>query len=83
MSRVNGRRVPEYFSTSIRKVEPIGGDVVRLYFAVARGGVWDDLCTVLMPAACLTDALGFAVTSAREIAAETEAAAASDLATAH
>jgi hypothetical protein len=33
--------IPEHFNTSIRKVEPIGGDVVRLYFAVERGGAWD------------------------------------------
>jgi hypothetical protein len=34
------KRVPEHFRTSIRKVEPVGGDV-RLYFAMERGGAWD------------------------------------------
>ena len=51
----------------------MGGDVVRLYFAVERGGAWDDQFTLLMPAACLPDALGFA---AREISVEAAAAAA-------
>ena len=63
------------FSTSIRKVEPVGGDVVRLYFALERNGAWDDVFTVLMPSASIPDALGFAVTSAREIKLEAAAVA--------
>jgi hypothetical protein len=64
------RRVPEYVSTQIRKVEPLGGGLVRLYFAMPDGAAWDDQCTILMPCAALPDALGFAVASAREISAE-------------
>jgi hypothetical protein len=64
------RRVPEYVSTQIRKVEPVGGDMVRLYFAIEREGAWDDQCTVLMPSASVPDAMGFAATSVREIAVE-------------
>jgi len=79
MGQLNKRRVPEYFSTSIRKAEPVGGDVVRLYFALERQGAWDDQFTVLMPAACLPNALGFAVTAAREISVE----AAAPVVTAH
>ena len=63
------------FSTSIRKVEPVGGDVVRIYFALERNGAWDDVFTVLMPSASIPDALGFAVTSAREIKLEAAAVA--------
>jgi hypothetical protein len=57
-------------STQVRKVEPIGGDIVRLYFAVPRDGAWEDQCTVLMSMTALPDALGLAITSAREIAAQ-------------
>jgi hypothetical protein len=28
------KRVPEFFSTAVRKVEPVGGDVVRVYYAL-------------------------------------------------
>jgi len=73
MGQPNKRRVPEHFSTSIRKVEPVGGDVVRLYFALERQGAWDDQFTVLMPAACVPTALEFAVTAAREILVEAAA----------
>jgi hypothetical protein len=73
MGQSNKRRVPEHFSTSIRKVEPVGGDVVRLYFALERQGAWDDQFTVLMPSASVPATFGFAVSSAREISAETVA----------
>ena len=56
--RTNRRRAPEHFSTSIRKVEPVGGDVVRLYFALERNGARDDVFNVLMPSASIPDALG-------------------------
>jgi hypothetical protein len=36
------KRVPERVSTQIRKVDPVGGDMMRLYFAVERDGAWDD-----------------------------------------
>ena len=44
------RRVPQHMASSIRKVEPVGGDLVRLYFAlISSGGAWDDQVTILMP----------------------------------
>jgi hypothetical protein len=67
------KRVPEHFSTQIRKVEPVGCDVVRLYFAVERGGAWDDKFTVLTPTSAIKPSFNFAVTSAREIAIEAAA----------
>jgi hypothetical protein len=75
MTNRTKRRVPEHVSTSIRKAEPIGEGLLRLSFAVPRGGAWDDQCTILMPASCLPDAFGFAVTSARELAEEAAAPA--------
>ena len=68
MSTASRRRPPEHLATQVRKVEPIGGGLVRLYFAVERDGAWDDQCTMLMPCSSIGDALGFAITSAREIA---------------
>jgi hypothetical protein len=73
--QTNRRRPPEHLATAIRKVEPIGGGMVRLYFTLERDGAWDDQCTMLMPIAALQDALGFAVTSAREISEEAAAPA--------
>jgi hypothetical protein len=56
------KRVPEHVATQVRKVEPIGGDIVRLYFAVPRDGTWEDQCTALMSMTALPDALGLAIT---------------------
>jgi hypothetical protein len=65
------KRIPEFFSTSVRKVEPVGGGVVRVYYAWERNGAWDDQFTVLMPIASVESSNGFVIESAREIAAET------------
>ncbi|MBR1190067.1 hypothetical protein [Bradyrhizobium sp. AUGA SZCCT0160] len=73
------RRIPEHVATQIRRVEPVGGDLVRLYFSVERGAAWDDQVTILMPASCISGSFDFAVQSVREITAE----AAAPSATAH
>jgi hypothetical protein len=67
------KRIPEFFSTAVRKVEPVGGGVVRVYYSLERNGAWDDQFTVLMPIASVPEAFGFVVTSAREISAESAA----------
>jgi hypothetical protein len=67
------KRIPEFFSTAVRKVEPVGGDVVRVYYALERNGTWDDQFTVLMPIASIATASGFVTQSTREIAAEAAA----------
>ncbi|MGY3575509.1 hypothetical protein [Bradyrhizobium sp. USDA 4504] len=71
MSSTARRRAPEHVASTVRKVEPLSGGLVRLYFAVEREGAWDDQCTLLMPCSSIGDALGFAVQAAREIARET------------
>jgi hypothetical protein len=68
--RAKRARVPEFFSTAVRKVEPVGGDVVRVYYSLERNGAWDDQFTVLMPIASIASSNGFVIQSAREIAAE-------------
>jgi hypothetical protein len=69
------KRVPEFFSTAVRKVEPVGGDVVRVYYSLEPNGAWDNQFTVLMPVASIITAKVFVTQSAREIAAETAAMA--------
>jgi hypothetical protein len=64
------KRIPEFFSTAVRKVEPVGGDVVRVYYSLERNGTWDDQFTVLMPIASIAASSSFISQSAREIAAE-------------
>jgi hypothetical protein len=68
--RVREKKVPEFFSTAVRKVEPVGGGVVRVYYALERNGDWDDQFTVLMPMATIATSSSFVNQSAREIAAE-------------
>jgi hypothetical protein len=69
--RAKRARVPEFVSTAVRKVEPVGGGIVRIYYALERNGAWDDQFTVLMPVASVESSNGFVIQSAREIAAET------------
>lgn len=64
------RRIPEHVSTGIRKIEPVGGGLVRLYFALAGSGAWDDQVTILMPMSVIGDCLSFVGTSVREMSAE-------------
>jgi hypothetical protein len=69
--RAKRARVPEFVSTAVRKVEPVGGGMVRVYYALERNGAWDDQFTMLMPIASVESSNGFVIESAREIAAET------------
>ncbi len=62
--------MPEFFITAVRKVEPVGGDAVRVYYSLERNGTWDDQFTVLMPIASIAASNGFVVQAPREIAAE-------------
>jgi hypothetical protein len=64
------KRAPEFVCIAVRKVEPVGGAMVRVYFAMERNGAWDDQFTVLMPMAAIPAATGFVAGSVREIAAE-------------
>jgi hypothetical protein len=65
------KRLPEYFATAVRKVEPVGGGVVRVYYAMERNGAWDDQFCVLMPIESIASSNSFVAQSAQEIAAET------------
>lgn len=68
------RAVPEFFCTTVRKVEPIGGDCIRVYHSTERGGVWEDIFTVVIPIASVLIAARFVVDCAHEIVHETRRA---------
>lgn len=65
--------IPEYFCTTVRKVEPVGGHCIRIYHSVERGGVWEDVFTVLIPIASVLGAAAFVIDSATEIFNESRA----------
>ena len=58
---------PEFFCTSVRKIEPIGGDCVRVYFSIERNGVWEDRGIAEMPISMAMLAAKFLMQSAGEI----------------
>lgn len=61
------RTVPEHFCTIVRKVEPVGGDCIRIYHCIERSGVWEDVFTVLIPIASVLTAARFVTNAATEI----------------
>jgi hypothetical protein len=64
------KRIPEFTATNIHKVEPVGGDLVRIYFSLERSAAWDCQVTVLMPAPALLQSALFLKSSTREIMTE-------------
>ena len=42
--------IPEFFVTKVGKVEPAGGNCVRVYMCVERDGVLVPIYAVIMPA---------------------------------
>lgn len=68
-------KTPEFFSTSIRKVEPIGGDCVRIYCSIERNGTWEDRGIMEMPIATALASARFLIASATEIFEESRIAA--------
>jgi hypothetical protein len=74
---MQARRVktPEFFSTNIRKVEPIGGDCVRIYCSIERNGTWEDRGIMEMPIAMALTSARFLIASATAIFEESQIAA--------
>lgn len=68
----NNKRVPEYFITSARKVEPLGGDCIRIYCSMERNGIWEDQITLIMPIGAALNSSSFVIQSATEIFNETQ-----------
>jgi len=68
------RTVPEFFCTNVRKVEPVGGDCLRVYCAIERNGGWEDRFTVLIPIMSALQSSRFVIESATEIFNESQEA---------
>lgn len=45
--------IPEFFMTEVGRTESVGGDCVRIYNCVERGGYLIPQCTVILPARSL------------------------------
>lgn len=63
---------PQFFCTSVRKIEPIGGDCVRVYFSVERNGAWEDRGIAEMPITMALASARFLMQSAAEISEESK-----------
>lgn len=60
-------KVPEFFCTNVRKIEPVGGDCIRIYCSIERNGAWEDKFTILMPIGSAVGGSRFVIESATEI----------------
>lgn len=62
-----GSKIPEFFCTTVRKVEPIGADCVRVYHSIEKNGAWQDVFTVVIPIASVLVNAKFVTDSASAI----------------
>ncbi|WP_375762869.1 hypothetical protein ACE10X_22410 [Bradyrhizobium sp. Pha-3] len=67
MRTTTRRRAPQCLATTIRKVEPMGSGLVRLYFAVEQGGLWEDRAVIEMPSIGIPQNFAFTLEAVREI----------------
>jgi hypothetical protein len=61
------KNIREFFYTTVRKVEPVSGDCVRIYCSIERDGEWEDRVTLVVPIVQLLKNVQFVTESAREI----------------
>lgn len=59
--------LPEFTVVTARKVEPMGGGLLRIVFSVATGGAWVDRVALIIPGLAIPTAMGFVTQSAFEI----------------
>ncbi|MBP1297483.1 hypothetical protein [Bradyrhizobium elkanii] len=67
MRTASRRRAPQCLATTIRKVEPMGSGMVRLYFAAEQDGAWDDRVIIEIPCVAIRPNFAFALDAVREI----------------
>lgn len=65
--------IPEFFCTTVRKVEPIGAGCVRIYHSIEKNGAWHDVFTVIIPIAAVLKDAKFVMDAATEIFNESRA----------
>jgi hypothetical protein len=58
--------IPEFFMTEVGRTEGVGGDCVRIYNCVERGGFLIPQCTVIIPAMSLIVAARCVTEAAQE-----------------
>jgi hypothetical protein len=63
---------PEYFVTTIGRIEPAGGDCLRIYMCVRRGSVLEPLYSAVMPISALSVAARHALFAAADHHTEME-----------
>jgi hypothetical protein len=71
-ANIKKRRTLECFCTGARKVEPVGGDCVRIYLSIERNGVWEDKVEIVMPIASVLSSSKFVVEATTEIFNESQ-----------
>jgi hypothetical protein len=57
---------PEFYATDIGRIEPAGGDNVRIYMCVRRGKVLEPIFTVVMPIGAMSVSARIAMHAAAE-----------------
>lgn len=67
MRTATRRRAPQCLATTIRKVEPMGSGMVRMYFAVENGGSWEDRAVIEMPSVSIPSNFAFTLDAVRSI----------------
>lgn len=64
------RKVPEIVYTTVRKIEPVGDDLVRMYCSIEYNGEWEDRGTLLVPIKSVLRNAEFITQAAAEIFGE-------------
>ncbi|PAY05378.1 hypothetical protein CK489_28730 [Bradyrhizobium sp. UFLA03-84] len=72
MSTTPRRRPQQCLATTIRKVEPMGAGMVRMYFAVEQAGGWEDRAVIEMPCCSIPSNFAFALSAVKAIERELE-----------
>lgn len=67
MRTTTRRRAPQCLATTIRKVEPMGSGMVRLYFSAEQDGGWDDRAIIEIPCVAIRPNFAFALDAVRSI----------------
>jgi hypothetical protein len=57
---------PEYYCTEVGRIEPAGGDNLRIYMCVRRGSILEPMYSVVMPIAALSIAARVALFAAAD-----------------
>ena len=66
------RKIPEIVYTTVRRVEPVGDDLVRLYCSLENGNAWEDRGTLLVPVNRLLKNAKFITESIADLYGETK-----------